>query len=85
MGHRDEVDIFSPQRAGTLERGLTHEWQLGMETKRARTLAGSASCVNSILRRRAVEKVAIPASHDEPLDLGSALCLLIVFDFRVPV
>lgn len=31
------------------------------------------------------EKVAIPASHDEPLDLGSALCLLIVFDFRVPV
>lgn len=57
MGHRDEVDIFSPQRAGTLERGLTHEWQLGRETKRARTLAGSASCVNSILRRRAGRKL----------------------------
>lgn len=60
-------------------------WQLGRETKRARTLAGSASCVNSILRQRAMEKVAVPASHDETPDLGSALCLLIVFDFRVPV
>lgn len=53
MGHCNEVDILSPQRAGTSERGFTHVWQLGRGTKRAQTLAGSAaSCVNSILWQR---------------------------------
>lgn len=37
------------------------------------------------LTERTVEKVDIPASHDEPPDLGNALYLLTVFDFRVPV
>lgn len=31
------------------------------------------------LTERTVEKVAIPSSHDEPPDLGSALCLLTVY------
>lgn len=32
-----------------------------------------------------MERVAVPASHDEPQDLDNGLCLLIVFDFTVPV
>lgn len=50
MGPRDEVDFFSPQRACTIERGLTPVmyllrvplWQLGRGTKKAQTLVGSA-------------------------------------------
>lgn len=32
-----------------------------------------------------MERVSVPASHDEPQDLDNGLCLLIVLDFTVPV
>lgn len=32
-----------------------------------------------------MERVAVPANHDVSWDLGNGLCLLIAFDFTVPV